>query len=32
MVTVNILAPTPDLTTKARPGVTMRTMVRIPNY
>jgi prepilin-type N-terminal cleavage/methylation domain-containing protein len=31
MITVNILAPTADLTSKVRPGVTMRTMVRVAN-
>ena len=31
MVTVNILAPVPDQNSHVRPGVTMRTMVRIPN-
>lgn len=32
LITLNILSPTPDLTTKLRPGVTMRTMVRISNF
>lgn len=31
MITVNILAPVPDPKSHIRPGVTMRTMVRIPN-
>jgi hypothetical protein len=31
MITVNILGPTPDMNSKVRPGVTMRTMVRIAN-
>lgn len=31
MITVNILGPSADLVSKVRPGVTMRTMVRVSN-
>lgn len=31
MITLNVLGPNTDLVSRNRPGVTMRTMVRIPN-